>query len=111
VNKDAAGAAPLFQQVDACFRFVVNAHDATSFSASRHCCRHPASNSFSLRSGKRAEVRGHSFCSTAGMRRMSRGGRLTIRAEEARFASSDQSANSNRNPGQFFRLSVADTGS
>ncbi len=42
---------------------------------------------------------------------MSSGGRLTIRADEARFAARDLSAKSNRKPGRFVRLSVADTGS
>jgi signal transduction histidine kinase len=42
---------------------------------------------------------------------MSSGGRLTIRADEAKFAADDLSAKSNRKPGRFVRLSVADTGS
>ncbi len=42
---------------------------------------------------------------------MSSGGRLTIQADEARFTSGDLSAKSNRKPGRFVRLSVADTGS
>jgi two-component system, cell cycle sensor histidine kinase and response regulator CckA len=42
---------------------------------------------------------------------MSSGGQLTIRADEAKFSSNDLSAKSNRKPGRFVRLSVADTGS
>lgn len=42
---------------------------------------------------------------------MSSGGQLTIRANEAKFGANDLSVNSNRKPGQFVRLSVADTGS
>jgi signal transduction histidine kinase/ActR/RegA family two-component response regulator len=42
---------------------------------------------------------------------MSSGGQLTIRADEANFSSSDLSDKSDRKPGQFVRLSVADTGS
>jgi signal transduction histidine kinase len=42
---------------------------------------------------------------------MSSGGRLTICADEVKFASGDLSAKSNRQPGWFVRLSVADTGS
>ncbi len=42
---------------------------------------------------------------------MSSGGRLTIRANEAKFNGSDLPAKSNRKPGRFVRLSVADTGS
>ncbi|HEY3856095.1 MAG TPA: ATP-binding protein [Verrucomicrobiae bacterium] len=42
---------------------------------------------------------------------MSSGGRLTIRADEAKFSASDLPPKSNRKPGRFVRLSVADTGS
>jgi signal transduction histidine kinase/ActR/RegA family two-component response regulator len=42
---------------------------------------------------------------------MNSGGSLTIRADEANFESNDLSAKSNRKPGRFVRLSVADTGS
>jgi signal transduction histidine kinase len=42
---------------------------------------------------------------------MSAGGRLTIRAHEVKFAPDDISSQSNRKPGRFVRLSVADTGS
>ncbi len=42
---------------------------------------------------------------------MSSGGRLTIRADEAKFTANDLPPKSNRKPGRFIRLSVADTGS
>jgi signal transduction histidine kinase len=42
---------------------------------------------------------------------MSSGGRLTIRADEAKFTANDLPPKSNRKPGRFVRLSVADTGS
>jgi signal transduction histidine kinase/ActR/RegA family two-component response regulator len=42
---------------------------------------------------------------------MSSGGRLTIRADEAKFSASDLPPKSNRKLGRFVRLSVADTGS
>jgi two-component system, cell cycle sensor histidine kinase and response regulator CckA len=42
---------------------------------------------------------------------MSSGGQLTIRANEAKFSPNELSGKSDRKPGQFVRLSVADTGS
>jgi signal transduction histidine kinase len=42
---------------------------------------------------------------------MNSGGRLTICADEVKFGPGDLSAKSNRKPGRFVRLSVADTGS